>query len=64
MFTKEDFLDYFDQLQALEIQMKETYADLAKKVQDPEFREIFSRLSREERGHEKRIEVLKEEFRR
>lgn len=62
MFSKEDFLDYFDQLLALEREMKETYTDLQNQVQDPEYKQIFAELANEERGHERLVEELKEEF--
>jgi len=63
MFSKEDFLDYFDQILAIEREMKETYADLADRVTDPEYKEIFGRLADEERGHERLVEALKKTFR-
>lgn len=62
MFSKEDFLDYFDQILAIEREMKEAYADLANRVEDPEYQEIFTRLVSEERRHEKMLEALKREF--
>lgn len=62
MFSKEDFLDYFDQILAIEREMKEIYADLADRVTDPEYKEIFNGLADEERGHERLVEEMKREF--
>lgn len=62
MFSKEDFLHYFDQLLALEREMKESYMKLQDQVQDPEYKKIFAELANEERGHERLVEELMEEF--
>jgi rubrerythrin len=63
MFSKEDFLDYFDQILAIEREMKEIYEDLANRVTDPEYKEIFNGLADEEQGHERLVEALKKAFR-
>jgi rubrerythrin len=60
MFTKEDYLDYFDECDKIELSMKDYYADLAKKVTDSEVKEVFLRISREEAQHSNLVESLRD----
>ncbi len=62
MFTKEDFLHYFNQILAIEIEMMETYTDLHNRVQHPEYKKIFAEMAKEEKGHAELIEELKQKF--
>ncbi len=64
MFTKEDFLDYFDQILEMEREMKEAFVDLEKRVQHPEYKKIFADFAEEERGHEALVEKMKEPFKK
>lgn len=60
MFTKEDYLDYFNECDKIELEMKDYYADLAKRVSDPKIREVFLRISREEAQHSNLVESLRD----
>lgn len=62
MFTKEDFLHYFDQVLAIEREMHETYKNLQNGVQHPYYKKAFAKLAKEEKDHEALLEDLKERF--
>ncbi|MBW2708367.1 MAG: hypothetical protein JRD04_03635 [Deltaproteobacteria bacterium] len=62
MFTKDDFLDYFDQLQKIEIEMHEIYQHLSNEIEHPEYKKLFNQLAKEEKKHESMVQSLKDLF--
>lgn len=60
MFTENDFLYYFDQLQSIEKKMFETYRNLEAQITHPEYKKIFARLAEEEKGHDKMVQNLRD----
>jgi rubrerythrin len=59
MISKEDALEYFDQMYALEKKMEKQYSELSKKVSDSELKRNFLRLQKEEQEHGKKVQELK-----
>ena len=64
MFTKDDFLHYFNQLQRIEIEMHKTYQHLSNEIEHPEDKKLFNQLAKEERDHEAMVQSLKDLFAR
>jgi len=64
MFTKDDFLDYFNQLQKIEIEMHEIYQHLSNEIEHPKYKNLFNRLAKEEKDHEALVQSLKDLFAR
>ena len=64
MFTKDDFLDYFNQLQKIEIEMHEIYQHLSNEIEHPKYKNLFNRLAKEEKDHEALVQSLKDLFTR
>ena len=62
MLTKETFIDYFDQILALEKEMEEQYLYVTANISHPEYRQIFRKLADEERTHQSMIQDLIELF--
>ena len=62
MFTKDDFLHYFNQLQRIEIKMHKTYQHLSNEIEHPEYKKLFNQLVREEEGHIALVQSLKDLF--
>lgn len=59
MFTEDDLLDYFNQLQAIEKKMCSIYQELRDRLTRPEYKDIFAQLAAEEEGHDRIIQNLK-----
>jgi rubrerythrin len=59
MFTEEDLLSYFDQIQKIENKMYEIYHYLHDQLTHPEYKKIFGLLAHDEKAHDKLIEDLK-----
>lgn len=55
MFAKKDYIDYLEQVKAVERKMKREYRELAGLVETPAYREILAQLSRDERAHEENL---------
>ena len=64
MFTKDDFLHYFNQLQRLEIEMHKIYQHLANEIEHPEYKKLFNQLAKEEKDHEALVQSLRDLFAR
>ena len=62
MFTENDFLHYFDQMQQIENKMRDTYQNLHDQLENPEYKKIFARMVNEEKAHYALIENLKGAF--
>ena len=62
MFTKDDFLHYFNQLQRIETEMHKTYQHLSNEIEHPEYKKLFNQLAKEEKGHEALVQSLKDLF--
>jgi len=58
MFTKETFIDYFQQIFTLEKEMEKGYLDILSSITDPEYKAIFKRLANEERFHQSKVQEL------
>jgi len=64
MFTKDDFLDYFNQIQRIETEMHKTYQHLLNEIQHPEYKKLFGELAKEEKDHMAQVQSLKDLFAR
>ncbi|HNW44309.1 MAG TPA: ferritin family protein [Elusimicrobiales bacterium] len=62
MFTKQDYLKYFSQIEKLERGMAASFKKCAEKVDDPELKKIFTQLSKEEAAHGKVADAMLEIF--
>ena len=62
MFTEDDFLHYFDQIQKIEKEMYETYQNLYDQLENPEYKKIFGQMANEEKAHDAMVENLKDLF--
>lgn len=51
MFNKKGYLDYFDELYKVEIDMKESIDELLKIIEDPKSREILEKIRGDEIRH-------------
>jgi rubrerythrin len=60
MFTEDDFLHYFNQLQRIEIEMNKTYQYLSNEIEHPEYKNLFNRLAKEELDHLALVQSLKD----
>jgi len=54
MFTENDFLHYFDQIQQIENKMRDIYQNLHDQLKDPEYKNIFGRMVNEGGGKDDR----------
>lgn len=64
MFTKEDFIKYFQQVLDIEKKMEETYRYLTDQITHPEYRKTFRHLADEEQVHQRKIEEIIQLFKR
>ena len=62
MFTKDDFLHYFNQLQRIETEMHKNYQHLSNEIAHPEYKKLFNQLAKEEKDHEALVQSLKDLF--
>ncbi len=62
MFTKDDLLHYFEQIQQIENKMRDIYQDLHDQLGNPEYKAIFARMVKEEKAHDGMVENLKHLF--
>jgi len=62
MFTEDDFLHYFNQLQRIETEMHKSYQHLSNEIEHPEYKKLFNQLVREEEGHIALVQSLKDLF--
>lgn len=60
MFTEQDFVAYFSQIEELETTMRDTYHAAASLISDPKTKTIFISLSREENIHANLIDEVKQ----
>lgn len=64
MFTEDDFLHYFNQLQRIETEMHKSYQHLSNEIEHPEYKKLFNQLAKEEKDHEALVQSLKDLFAR
>ena len=64
MFSEEDLLSYFAQLQGIEQKMHDTYQGLHDRLTHQRYKNAFGRMAREEKTHWMMIEDLKDLIRR
>jgi|GEM_PF-934657 len=62
MFSKEDYINYFLQIKQVELAMQEQFLKYSRAVDDPELKDIFFRLSREETAHNKIVDGMLASF--
>ena len=62
MFTEDDFLHYFDQIQKIEKKMCHIYQNLYDQLKNSEYKKIFGQMVNEEKTHDAMIENLKDLF--
>lgn len=60
MFTKKDYLEYFDELYEKEIGMKKEVEDLLKVVKDPKAVEILKNIHEDEIRHMHIVKNMKD----
>ncbi|HPN72823.1 MAG TPA: hypothetical protein PKZ41_02380 [Candidatus Omnitrophota bacterium] len=60
MLTKEDYLEYIDQIEKVERDMRDVYARCLDRVEDGAVRTVLEWLMRDEGSHVKMVEVLRE----
>lgn len=53
MFTKQDYIKYFLQIEKIEKGMGDGFLKCAEKVDDPELKKFFLRLHTEEMAHDR-----------
>lgn len=58
MFSRESLIGYFGEIYTLEREMEEQYEHVTEKITHREYREIFQRLAREERGHQRLVNTI------
>ena len=59
MLTKQDYRRYLEQMAVIEVKMIGIYADCAKRTEDSYLRDIFNRLTDDEKRHRDIVEQLK-----
>ena len=64
MFTKNDFLYYFDQIQGIETKMHDIYQRLHHEIEHPVYKKMFGQLANEEKDHMALVQSLKDLFAR
>lgn len=60
MFTKQDFIAYFSELEMIERNMHDLYAAALESISDPEMRTAFAKLIQAEEEHEDLVEELRQ----
>jgi len=63
MFTKHDFISYYNQILDIERKMEETYQYLHDQITHPEYRSVFAQLIHEERMHQDKVDAVINLFR-
>jgi len=64
MFTEDDFLDYFNQIQRIETEMHKAYQHLSNEIEHPEYKKLFNQLAKDETDHMALVQSLKDLFAR
>lgn len=59
MFTREDLINYLSDIQMMETNMRDTYTELSKIVDDPEVKKVFLALKKAEESHKDIVEELR-----
>ena len=59
MFTNEDFISYFTELEMMEMNMRDLYTEILERVSDPKVRDVFEELAKAEGGHYSLMETLR-----
>lgn len=55
MFTKQDFIGYYNQILDIEKKMEDSYQHLYDQIAHPEYRRLFEQLVYEERLHQDKV---------
>ena len=58
MFTEEDYRKYFREIEKIERSMGLRFRDYAEKVEDPEIKDFFLDMARQEMAHSRVAEAL------
>lgn len=58
MFSKQDCLEYFQQIKTLETSMVQVFNELYKNVSDPYLKNLFYEISQDEISHAKEIKDI------
>ena len=64
MFTEDDFLHYFNQIQRIETEMNKIYQHLSNEIEHPAYKKLFNQLAKEEADHITQVQSLKDLFAR
>lgn len=59
MISKEDYLNYLQEMDQVELRMVELYKECAEKVRTPDIKTAFSLLTESEKEHVGLVEKLK-----
>lgn len=59
MFTEEDFISYFSDLEICEKNMRDIYFFALRKVEDPDVKKVFNGLLLSEKGHSVLIDEIR-----
>lgn len=59
MFTRDDFIAYFSEMQMMEKNMRDIYAEAVSSVSDAEIKKIFGGLVKAENMHENLVDELR-----
>lgn len=62
MFTKENFIKYFNQMLALEKKMEVAYQNIHGKVNSGYYKDFFRNMVNEEMAHGKIVEEIMKKF--
>ena len=62
MLTREDYLKYLDQMDAIEIQMIGVYSECASLAEDEELKKTFLKLVEDEKRHSRLVNSLYDLF--
>lgn len=59
MFTSEDFVSYFSELEMIERNMHDAYSEVIEQINDPEIHAAFELLEQAEATHQKLMAELR-----
>lgn len=62
MFSKNDYIKYFERIKAMEMKMAALYRDYTSRVDDPEVKNFFAHIQKEEEAHAKVADAMLKMF--
>ena len=62
MFSKEDYVKYFRQVRAVELQMHDRFGSYAEAVSDTELKKFFRSMQRQEKAHSRIVDDILKAF--